>query len=364
MARRLRVGLIGANVDYGWSPRAHLPALLALPDLELAAVCTSHADTARESAAKFGAPLAFDNHLEMLEQTDLDIVGVSVRVPLHHRLTMDVLNTGKHVYTEWPLGASLREAEEMAGLAGRKGVRTMTGLQGRCSPYYLRLRELIREGYVGEVLAANMTSFGSGVLSRTSDRTWQSDRAQGATTMTIAFGHIVDTLCMCLGEFAQVSAVVGTRVPQWRETDTDRMVDVTAPDNVLVSGVLKSGAMVSAHVGSVPWHGGGYRLQVYGREGTLVIEAQQHPHLDTMRIMGGKGDDPELKELPIPRRLTWVPDAVPQGPPFNVAQMWSRFANAIMTGEPAEPDFATAVTRHRLLDAMQRASDTGKRQIL
>jgi predicted dehydrogenase len=362
MASSLRVGLIGANVGYGWSPRAHLPALLALPDLELVAVCTSHADTARESAARFGAPMAFDNHLEMLARADLDVVGVSVRVPLHHRLTMDVLEAGKHVYTEWPLGASLQEAEEMADLARRKGVQTMVGLQGRCSPYYLRLEELIGEGYVGEVLAANMTSFGSGVLSRTSDRTWQSDRTLGATTMTIAFGHIVDTLCMCLGEFAEVSAVVETRVPRWHETDTGRMVDVTAPDNVLVSGVLASGALVSAHVSSVPWHGRGYRLQIYGREGTLIIEAQQHPHLETMRILGAKEGEPELKELPIPRRLTWVPDAVPQGPPFNVAQMWSRLANAIRTGERAEPDFDTAVTRHRLLDAIQRASDTGKRQ--
>ena len=55
MADKLKIGIIGANVGYGWSPRAHLPALLAMPDFELAAVCTAHEETARESAAKFGA---------------------------------------------------------------------------------------------------------------------------------------------------------------------------------------------------------------------------------------------------------------------------------------------------------------------
>ena len=365
MAREtLRIGLIGANVTKGWSPRAHIPAILGLPELELAAVCTAHEDTAKESAQKFGAKLAFHDHREMLDKADIDIVGVSVRVPEHYRLTMDALEAGKHVYTEWPLGADLEEAEQMAALADAKGVHTMVGLQARCSPVFLRLRELIEEGYVGRVLSCRMTQFGSGVLARASDRTWQRDVTLGANTLTIAFGHVVDSLCMCLGEFREVSAVTGTQVPQWMDTDTGRMVDVTSPDNVLVSGVLDNGAMVSAHVASVPYHGSRYRLEVYGREGTLVVEADEHPQLDGMRLLGAKGSDPTLSELPVPERLTWVPHGVPKGPPFNVAQMWSRFADAIQIGKEAEPDFSLAVTRHRLLAAIQRASDTGVRQTM
>ena len=362
MADRLRVGLIGANVSNGWSPRAHIPALLALPNVELAAVCTAHEETARESAAKFGVRDAYDDHREMLERADIDAVGVSVRVPYHHELTMDVLRAGKHVYTEWPLGANLREAEEMADLAKQQGVRTLVGLQGRCSPLYLRLKELIEEGYIGEVLNARMSQFGSGLLSRTSDRTWQSDNTLGATTLTISFGHVIDALCMCLGEFADVAAVVGTQVPRWLESDTGRTVDVTAPDNVLVTGTLVGGAVVSAHVASVPWHGSSYRLEVYGREGTLVVESPEHPHLNGRRLLGAKEGDAELREISVPDRLKWVPDAVPSGPPFNVAQMWSRFADAILAGGPGEPDFDAAVARHRLLEAIQRASDTGQRQ--
>ena len=361
---KLRVGLIGANVSYGWSPRAHLPALKALSEFELAAVCTAHEDTAKASAAHFGAQMAFHDHHAMLAREDIDVVGVSARVPLHYELTMDALEAGKHVYTEWPLGANLREAEEMADLARRKGVRTMVGLQGRCSPDYLRLTELIDEGYVGKVLAINMTSFGSGVLARTSERTWQADKDLGATTLTIAFGHVIDQLCMCFGEFAEVAAVVGTQVPQWHESDTGRVVDVTSPDNILLNGKLKSGAVVSAQVGSIPWHGGGYRLQVYGREGTLVVEAPHPPSLGHMRILGGREGDPELTELSVPEGLTWVPDTVPAGPAFNVAQMWRRFGESIWSGLRVEPDFDTAVTRHRTLDAIQRASDTGQSQPL
>ena len=362
MTDKLRVGIIGANVTRGWSPRAHLPALLALPEFELAAVRTAHDETARESAAKFGAAMAFHDHREMLAKSDIDIVCVSVRVPLHHGPTTDALEAEKHVYTEWPLGANLAETEEMATLAREKGVRTLVGLQSRCAPEYLWLKELIADGYVGEVLSVRLNQFGSGLLSKTSARTWQGDNDLGATTLTISSGHVIDAMCFCLGEFEEVSAVVETRVKQWPETDTGRTLDVTAPDNVLVSGTLEGGAVVSIHVASIPWHGSGFRLDVYGTDGTLALGAAEHPHLGTNVVRGGKSKDSALAELPIPERLTWVPNAVPEGPPFNVAQMWRRFGEAIRSGDRVEPDFDSAVTRHRLLDAIQRASDTGEKQ--
>jgi len=48
----------------------------------------------------------------MLSSAEIDAVAVVVRVPLHHDITIDALNAGKHVLTEWPLGANLQEAEE------------------------------------------------------------------------------------------------------------------------------------------------------------------------------------------------------------------------------------------------------------
>ena len=72
---KIRLGVIGANVSYGWTPRPHMPALANLPDFELAAVCTAHEETAGESAETFGAPLAFHDHREMLRQADLDRIS-------------------------------------------------------------------------------------------------------------------------------------------------------------------------------------------------------------------------------------------------------------------------------------------------
>jgi predicted dehydrogenase len=81
------------------------------------------------------------------------------------------------------------------------------------------------------------------------------------------------------------------------------------------------------------------------------------------KIMGGHKDDKALQELPVPERFTWVPEAVRDGgPAYEVGQMWVKFAEAIRTGSDIEPDFDHAVRRHRMLDAIVRASQTGQRQ--
>ena len=359
---KIRVGVIGANAHYGWGMRAHLPALLALPEYQLTAVCTAHPETAEESAKHYGVGLAFHDYQEMVQHPDIDLVSVAVKVPTHYDMVMAALKAGKHVYCEWPLGANLREAEEMAKLAKSQGVHHIVGLQARCDPALLRLQELLAENYVGEILACNMTMFLPGLLQRGLDRAWMADREQGANTLTIATGHAIDVLCFCVGEFKEVSSQAATQVPQWETAEPGKTVDVTAADNILVNGVLTNGAVASVHVATVPWHGTGWRMEVYGREGTLVASSSEMVQYAKISLQGGKANDGGLAELPIPERLTWVSGEVPQGAPFNVAQMYHRLSRAILDAEAIEPDFDLAVQRHRLLDTIQRSADEGRKE--
>jgi len=359
---KIRIGIIGANAHYGWGMRAHLPAILALPEYQLTAVCTAHRETAEESAKHYGARLAFHDYTEMVNHPDIDLVTVCVKVPFHYPLVMAALKAGKHVFCEWPLGASLAEAEEIASLAQIKGVRHMVGLQARCDPALLRLKELLAEGYVGEIVSCNMTMFLPGLLQRGPDRFWMADRAKGANTLTIATGHAIDAFCFCVGEFKELSAQVTTQVPQWRTTNPTQTVEVTSPDNVLVNGVLTNGAVASVHVATVPWHGTGWRVEVYGKEGTLITSSRQMVQYADIHLQGARDKDRSLQELPIPDRLTWVPGEVPRSEPFNVAQMYRRLGEAIQGYQSADPDFDLAVKRHRLLDTIQNSSDLGTRE--
>ncbi len=359
VAEKISLGIIGANVHYGWSMTAHLPALLALPEYQLTAVCTSRRETAEESAKHYGARMAFDDYHEMVSHPDIELVAVSVRAPLHHQMVMAALEAGKHVFCEWPLGANLVEAEEMASLAMSLDAHHMVGLQARGDSAIMRLREMVDEGYVGEVLACNMTLFRDGLYQRGAHGAWMANRENGATTLSISAGHTIDALCMCLGEFKEVSARVTTQVKEWETGEPGKTVAVNASDNVLVNGQLTNGAVASVHVSTVPFHGSGWRMEIYGRDGTLIASGGPTVQYDQNRIFGGRGKDGALEELPIPERLILVPEEVPKGAPFNVAQLYRRLAKAIRDGGDVEPSFQLALKRHKLLDAIQRSSDRG-----
>jgi predicted dehydrogenase len=360
MADKLRVGIIGASVSGGWGARAHTPGIAHLPDVELKAVATTRQETADASAREFGAEKGYSSFMDLVADSDIDLVSVVVKVPSHYEPTMAAIEAGKNVYCEWPLGRNTAEAEEMTKAAAAKGVLNAVGMQGRLDPTQNYVKKLIADGYLGEVLAVHMTYFRDGVLARPSSRTWQRDKDLGATTLTIIGGHAIDSITYCLGEFAEVSARVVTRVNQWLATDTNEMLDVTAPDNVLISGVLKSGAVVSAHVGTLPYHGEGYKLEVWGREGQLVMTSPEGPNIGPMLLSGSKGPAP-LEPMPVPSEYVFVPEDMPKGAPFNIAQIYARTADALKQGQSFNaPTFADAVRHHKLLDAIDRASAEGR----
>ena len=360
----VRVGLIGAAGR--WGPRAHVPALKGISEAELYAVCTAHEETARAAADQFGVARAYGSDNGLNADPRVEAVAVAVRVPAHYALTKHALEAGKHVFCEWPLGANTKEAEELAALAQKKNLRTVVGLQRRASPAYLYMRELIQQGYVGQVLSVSLSLMNSGVLTRPSDRTWQRDVTLGANTLTITFAHVFDAMCMVAGEIRELSATVSTQVPRWFETDTKKYVEVTSPDNIMVQGRLENGAVINACCGVHPYLGSGHRFEIYGTEGTLAMIGGGEGGQELRRkIMGGHKDDKSLQELVVPERFKSVPETIRNGPEYDVGQVWVKFADAIRAGGKTDadfPDFDHAVRLHRTLDAIVRASETGQRQ--
>ena len=359
MPDQLRVGIIGASPTVGWAHRAHLPAVAAATGWELTGACTTRMETAEESARQYGARIAFDDYHKMLAHPDIDAAAVVLRVPTHYEITKDVINAGKHVFTEWPLGRTTEEARELAALAREKGVRAIVGLQSRAAPAVMHMKELVEAGYVGEVLSCSLRQIGSGVLTRDSGRTWQREDELGANTLTISAGHAIDALRFVAGDFVRVSAKVTTQVPQWHETDTDTMVDVTSPDTILVNGTLENGAVASVYVASIPWAGNGLTLEIFGRNGTLKATSGGSTNVGGLRLEGAQGGN-DLVEIDIPARHTYVSEEMPKGAPFNVGQMYDQFGKGIRGEASSYPDFDTAVELHVLIDAIRQSSDEGR----
>jgi predicted dehydrogenase len=361
MTNKIRVGIVGATVTQGgsgWGQNAHVPALKALPGYELKAVCTAHEDTAKASAAAFGAERAFHRFSDMAADPEIDLIVVCVRVPGHRELVMAGLQAGKAVLCEWPLGRTLAEAEEMAGLARQRSLKTIIGLQARSDPAILFAGDLVQQGHIGDVLTAHLNTAVPAVLQRGPGRIWQGVRANGANTLTIAGGHAIDALCAVLGEFAEISARVSTRIPEWRTLE-GKPVPVDAPDSINVVGRMVNGAEVSVNVAAVPSNPGGNRMEIYGREGALVVRADGSFNTGPSQVHAGKGKEP-VASMPIPAKYRIAPDGTPSGPPYNVAQAYARAAEALRGDGSFDVDFHLAVRRHKLIDAIERSSASGR----
>src|SRR5436853_3394815 len=148
------------------------------------------------------------------------------------------------------------------------------------------MREQVAAGSIGEIMAVHVSMIRDGVLTRPSHRTWQRDAALGANTLTIANGHTIDAMRFVAGDFARLSAVVATQAKQWLDTGSNTWLDVTSPDNILVSGQLANGAVASVHIGAIPYAGSGYRMEIYGRDGTLLVAGADSPQLSEVTLYG------------------------------------------------------------------------------
>src|SRR5437867_2166835 len=162
-APKIRVGIIGANPDRGWAAQAHIPALQSLSDdFEITALSTTRRESADAASKRFGVPVAFYNHHDLVNSPAVDVVAVTVKVPYHLELATAALGAGKAVYCEWPLGNGLQEAETLAALAREQGGLAVAGLQARSAPPVAYVRDRSEQGDGGEVLSTTLIGSGMG----------------------------------------------------------------------------------------------------------------------------------------------------------------------------------------------------------
>jgi predicted dehydrogenase len=362
---KIRVGIVGASASRGFASIAHIPALFALPQFEIVAVCTSRQETAEAAARHYGAKLAFSDPKQLAGHPEVDLVTVSVKVPDHYEPVMAAIAAGKHIYSEWPLGRDTNEATRMRDAAERRGIRHAVGLQGQVSPAINFAKDLITDGYVGRVLTATMIGCAPN-WGGTIDRAYQTDRANGANLLTITGGHQIDALCCCLGEFRELTAFAVSQRDTIPLEATHEPVPKDVPDQLVVNGIIGDGAVVSFQIRGGMSRGTAFLFEIHGERGDLVLRATTRDSMQRqeLTVHGAQGSVKDLAPLPIPARYRWVPEGTQGDSRYNVAQLYARLAEGIRDGKTVSPGFDAAVTRHRLLDAIVEASTSGSKVTL
>jgi predicted dehydrogenase len=353
--KQIGVGIIGVHPDQGWAATAHIPALQQLSQYRIAAISHHNAAIAQQAATKFGVPHAFIRAEEIVAHPEVDLVVITVKVPHHRALVEQAIAAGKAVFSEWPLGTNLAEAEAMRDIARAKGTATSIGLQTRAAPAFAYARDLIKSGYVGEVLSATM--IGSGIIwgeAMNAAYLYTLDRDVGAAMLNVPFGHSIDGLMHMLGaQFDTVSGMLGNARKVTRVIETGAEVPLSVPDQILLAGQLSNGVAVSAHFRGGLSRATNFHVEVNGTQGDLVITSPVgYVGIGGMQLMGAT-DQETLHQLEIPGEYT--PRGV-EGASQLIASAYINLAADMANGTHTGPNFDDAVRLHRLIDTIERTS--------
>jgi predicted dehydrogenase len=221
---------------------------------------------------------------------------------------------------------------------------------------------LIADGFVGEVLSTTLIgSGGTWGFEVNQANAYVLDQANGATMLTIPFGHTVAAVQDVLGEVAELSARLANRRTSARVIETGETRPITAHDQVLLEGVLARGAPISIHYRGGSPRGTGFLWEINGSEGDIqVMGASGQAQLAQLTLQGARGGDRDLRPLPVLeayRSGCWPEDVISR----NVARVYGRMAADLRNGTRTAPSFDDAVDLHRLIAAVEKAADSGCR---
>lgn len=366
-SRVLGVGIIGVSPNGGWGSGAHVPALKGLPEkFKITSISASHQESANESANKFGVPNAFVDPYELASHPDVDIVAVTVRVPEHDKLVRAVLKAGKHVYCEWPLGRTTDEANDLLSIAEEKGVHHTVGLQSRVNPAIMYVKDLLSDGFVGEIQSVNVNYTLSNYYTVDNiinkHHVYLLDVNNGADILSVATGHMLDGISFMIGEFLELSSILETQIKERKVVETGEIIASTAYDNIAVSGLLSNRAIISVHV-RIASHSK-FSIEINGSKGTLLLSNNGGLmfQMNSFKLQGSQEKDGVLNVLEVPPKYYWVQPNLRIGTAFNVAQLYTQFYKDVMNNTHLAPSFYNAVRTHNLLDFIKKSSKTGTKQ--
>lgn len=152
--QKLRIGIIGCG---GIANGKHMPALKNQHELaEMVAFCDLIVEKAEKAAKDFGTPDAkvYTDYKALLEDKSIDVIHVCTPNRSHCEITVDALESGKHVMCEKPMAKTYADAQKMLEAAKRTGKKLTIGYQNRFRPDSLLIKKAIDNDELGDIYYA------------------------------------------------------------------------------------------------------------------------------------------------------------------------------------------------------------------
>ncbi len=294
----LRIGIVGT----GFAKRVQLPGLRLVPDVEVTAISSGQRANADAVAREFGIPHVFDDGVELARSGRADLVIVSSTPVSHARYAVAALEAGRHLLCEKPLALDAAEAWQIVAAAERRPRQVAwADHELRYEPNRRRIRELVREGAIGDVRHVEIVLKpyirGDGrPQAPDAPWTWWFDAAQGGGILGAVGSHLIDLCRFWTGlEVVQVAGRAQTFVRE-RVDAAGMPRPATADEFASAVLTLAGGVIVTLTLSIVAQHGPGHFAQISGTEGTLVLTGET-------RLEIGKPGGP-LEDISVPDELS------------------------------------------------------------
>jgi predicted dehydrogenase len=297
VTRTLRIGLAGL----GGISRAHLAGYAASEGrAQVVAVCDRDADRADAVARELGAR-AYADLDDLLADDAVEAVDLTLPHDAHFAAAAAALGAGRHVLCEKPLALTSAECRELIAAARDAGRTLGVAENTRFVTAYVEVEKLLRAGAIGEPRLARTLISGSEVRRLSDPSVWKGRRAgSGGGTIIDAGPHSFYLLRWLLGELETVRAFA-SRLVAASEVE----------DHAVVAGRLASGALYTTEytfTAEIPW---GERLELYGSEGSIVVDQLARPPAIRFRGAGDLDGEPLAGVPHAPQ--TWKRDSIAAG---------------------------------------------------
>lgn len=341
---RLAISGVGAIAE-----RAHLPAFIALPAVEIVALQSRTIEKAERVASSLFAPgkstpPLYTDFDRMLSAERPDAVGIFVPNALHCEFTLKALAAGAHVLVEKPMAPTVSEAARMVAAARGAGKVLMVAMQRRYGGLERAIKRALEAGAIGtpHFIRARLSHGGPETWAPGQD--WFFDRgAAGGGAMLDLGVHVADLARWYLGEAASVSGRIATLAK-----------NANVEDNGAMLLNFRSGAIgvIEASWTSQPPLSA---LEIYGSAGRIMAG---YPRLD-VAVLGADG-------APVPgfERDTILAGFDPRDALAPSRELARAFVAAIEGRAPAMPDGTDGLRAVELIEACYRSSSSGAAVLL
>lgn len=327
--KKLQVGIIGL----GGIARSHCDAIATLDNVEVVAVADLFEAKRREYMDKYDIPKGYETHTELLEDDEVEAVAVVLGHQLHHQLTVDACNAGKHVLVEKPMAINLQQCDNMIEAAATNNVKLMVGYSQHYYGTSVKAKEILDSGDLGPLITA--VCYMSKNWGYAGRRPQYRSRYHGGGMWLTNGVHVVDRLTWVMASQAvSVSASIGARAHYQAGDDSSTAF-------VRYKNGLAGVAVAVGYADGAP----DFSCQVICANGTLRFSQHGEKY-----VRVGKGD--KWEDVPF------------DDPPVEMHNEWKSFAEAIEKN--IEPPTHGEWGRHimEILFAAEQSQITGREVVL